>query len=65
MIPRQKESVLNKWRWNWSETNVSKVVVAVIDTGKAITLWCRGVGKLDKKRSKISSWGNRGIWNGK
>ena len=49
MIPGQEEFVLDKWRWDWSETNVSKVVVTFIDIGNAIALWSGGVGKLDKQ----------------
>ena len=57
--------MLYKWRWNWSEANVRKVVVTFIDVGNAIALWSGGVSKLDKQKSKITSWGNRRIWSGK
>ncbi len=65
MIPRQEEFVLNKWRWNWGETNVSKVVVAIVYIGNAITLWCGGVCGLDKQRSKIAGWRTCGVWSGR
>ena len=49
MIPRQKEFVLNKRRWNGSETCVYKGVVSIIDIGDTINLMSCSVCKLDKE----------------